>query len=159
MSDTGFDPGEIEHLRWTISWRAFALRSAFLVLVTPLIVSPMLLIALILGGVTFGTLRDWAVALPFALFLTWVFGDFSIWSRNKRSEWIVTNRAIHVLNKDEFDTKLPLSAIRQINRWPLWSLVVRLQGGTAVTLPLVPDIRATRDTILSLRDNTIEAPQ
>ena len=158
MTPDAFAPGETEQMRWTISRRSFALRMIVLVCVTPLILSPFLGLALVWGGAPLATLWQWATALPFALFLTWVLGDFGIWTRNRTSEWILTNRAIHMRSAFDMDSALPLSAIRHINRWPLWSLVLRLQNGTAVTLPLVPKPTDTRRTILALRDAGQGAP-
>ncbi|WP_299688633.1 hypothetical protein [uncultured Tateyamaria sp.] len=158
MSAPSLADGQTEHMRWTISRRSFALRMIVLVCVTPLILSPFPVIALVWGAAPMSALWQWATALPLALFLTWVLGDFGIWTRNRATEWILTNRAIHIRSAFELDTALPLTAIKRINRWPWWSLVLRLRNGTAVKLPLVPTTDDTRRTILNLRDAALMGP-
>ncbi|WP_415921373.1 hypothetical protein [Tateyamaria sp. SN6-1] len=144
--------GEAPLLHWTISRRSYAIRMVTIVLATPLILSPFLVIAAVLYGPSLGLLQQWATAIPFALLLTWVLGDFSIWRENRDSDWLLTTRAIHFRNMIDPDTRLPLTAIRRINRWPLWSLVLRLETGKAVTLPLVPHPAETRQRILDARE-------
>lgn len=158
MTEIDFKEGEVEQTRWTISRRSFAIRMTFLVLLTPLFVSPLFISLLLWSGMHVDALVQWVAALPFALFLTWVLGDFGIWTRNRLSEWVLTNRAIHILNMSDPDVALPLHTIKRINKWPLWSLVIRLQNGTAITLPIVPQPAQTRQQIHDMRNTNKGGP-
>lgn len=86
------------------------------------------------------------------LFYMWVFGELDLWPINRRTEWHLTNQAIHIIAEDDLPSRIALNDIRRIHRWPFWSLVVRFNNGTALTLPVPPNPSALRQRILAARD-------
>ena len=134
---------------WRISARSFCVRAAALLLVTALICAPLYPVV---------TFAQWLLIMPLsALFYMWVFGDFRIWSDNRHTQWHLSNQALLIAPDNGLDSlRLPLTEIRQINRWPLWSLVLRLQTGPAIVLPIPPEPRALRRDILDARDAFIK---
>ena len=85
----------------------------------------------------------------------WVFGELDIWTLNRKTKWHLTNRAIHIVPNDDLPSRMPLAEIKRINRFPFWSLVVRLNSGTAMTLPIPPNPAALRDRIMQARANAL----
>ncbi len=142
--------GEVELRQWGLSGRSFLWRCAVLALITMLI-----------PGALVPVEAWWQrvfVAVFSALFYMWVFDDFRIWRDNRNTVWLLTNQALHVHGPqvdEDIDLRLPLTDIRRIGPLPPWSLVLRLQSGTAITLPLVPERRALRKEILAARDALI----
>lgn len=153
MSQTDFiaEPGETVLIKWRVSLRSYVIRTlviAFLttgIFVSPPFVSPPF-------GVSF---IGWLILLPMALlsalFPMWVFGELDVWMQNRKTDWYLTNRAIHIVPLMDMPARLPLNYIRKINRWPFWSLVIRLTDGTAITVPIPPKPQALRKRILSAR--------
>ncbi|MEO0402420.1 MAG: hypothetical protein AAF214_08585 [Pseudomonadota bacterium] len=143
-------PGETLIYSWRISARSFFIRAGVIVLVW-----------VILGQIgSFGQgISTMLLALPGAVlggaFYMWVFGEFEIWTRNRHTAWHLTNRAIHIVPGDDMPSRLPLAEIRRINRWPLWSLVLRLNSGTATTLPIPPHPKKLRHRIMSTRAHVL----
>lgn len=140
-------PGETLLFSWEISGRSFFLRAGA-------IVGVWVIIGQIgsLGQNLTATLAALPVAAIFGVFYMWVFGELDIWARNRGTVWHLTNRALHIVLDDDLPLRLPLTEIQRINRWPLWSLVLRLSNGTATTLPIPPDPRSLRARILTARD-------
>ncbi|WP_415401917.1 hypothetical protein [Tateyamaria sp. SN3-11] len=143
-------PGETLLYSWGISARSFFVR-----------VGAIVGIWVILGQV--GSLgQDLSVtllavpgAVVFGLFYMWVFGELDLWAQHRDTNWHLTDRAIHIVPGDDLPARLPLAEIRRINRWPLWSLVVRFNSGTATTLPIPPRPKELRQRILAARAKVI----
>lgn len=149
-TDAPLMPGEVALFDWTISARSFVMR-----------------MLTILGiWVVFGQLASFGqgllanlMALPGAillgLFYMWVFGELDIWTRNRKTRWHLTDRAIHIIPDDDLPARLPLSEIRRVTQFPPWSLVIRFNTGTATTLPIPPQPATLRRRILSARAQTL----
>lgn len=138
-------PDERTLLRWQISFRAFVLRCCFLLVLT------MIASALMLPYYTVGI---WLVtAALVAVFYMWIFDDFQIWYANRKTHWRLTNRALYIEQADNFEPLvLPLTDIVRIGRLSLWSIVLQLPNRQSITLPLVPDVRATKAKIAAARE-------
>ncbi|WP_299610548.1 hypothetical protein [uncultured Tateyamaria sp.] len=147
MMQPKFLPGEVLLHSWTVSKHSYVVR------------------VLVIAGIwTFiGVLGDlgkplwlFLLGLPVSalivLFNMWVFGELDLWWRHRGTQWFLTNEAIHVTENEDFPTEIPLDEIKRVNRWPLWSLVVRFENGTAITLPIPQSPRALRRRILEARD-------
>ena len=151
-ADTTADlmPGETVLHSWTISGRSFFIRMCTIVIFW-----------VILGqiGSLGQSLSVTLLALPgailFGLFYMWVFGELDIWTRNRKTKWHLTDRSIHLVPDDDLPSRLPLAEIKRINRFPLWSLVIRFNAGTAITLPIPPNPKALRERILKARANAL----
>lgn len=144
-------PGETVLQRWQISRRSFAARTAVLMLTTLVALSPL------------GFYTSWIGMMICALVLLptymWVVDDFKIWSENAQTTWLLTDQALHIDTPadDAFATlRLPLETITSVSRWPLWSLVLRLNTGVAIPLPLVPQPRRLKADILAARAALLE---
>jgi hypothetical protein len=141
-----FAPGETEIRRWRVSRRSLAWRTAALLLATLIALTPL---------AYYTTWAGWAVSAAILLPLyMWVFDDFKIWRENARTVWLLTDQALHIDAPDDEDApalRLPLEQIASVSRWPLWSVVLRLQSGVALTLPLAPQPRRLRVEILAAR--------
>lgn len=145
MIDAPVQNGEAVIESWGVSWRSYVIRCA--------IIAAIWTVFSVFGNL--GSILNVYLIVPgsvlVTLFYMWVFGELDLWWHNRRTHWHLTNRAIHVVADDEPPLRLPLESIRKINRWPLWSLVLRLTNGTAITLPLVPQPSRLRRRILSAR--------
>ena len=143
-------PGETLLYSWRISRRSFLVRMGTIVAIW-----------VILGQIgSFGqglpvTLLALPGAILFGLFCMWVFGELDIWTRNRRTAWHLTDRAIHIVPDDDLPARLPLVEIRRITRFPFWSLVIRFNTGTATTLPIPPHPKALRQRIMEARANVL----
>ena len=149
-ADADLMPGETVLYSWTISARTFLIRTGAI-----------LLFWIVVGQVaSLAQLRTMSLlALPvaalFGLFYMWVFGELDVWPRNRNTNWHLTDRAIHTVPGDDLPSRLPLTDIRGVSRWPIWSLVVRFNAGTATVLPIPPDPKALRARILAARDHAL----
>ncbi|MEP5633684.1 MAG: hypothetical protein ABJP79_17540 [Tateyamaria sp.] len=147
---TDLMPGETLLHSWTISGRSFFIRMGTIVAVW-----------VVLGqiGSLGQSLSVTLLALPgavlFGLFYMWVFGELDIWMHNRKTIWHLTNRAIHIVPDDDLPSRMPLAEIKRINRFPFWSLVIRLNSGTATTLPIPPAPKTLRDRIMQARENAL----
>ncbi|MEP1964837.1 hypothetical protein [Tateyamaria sp.] len=147
---TDLMPGETLLHSWTISGRSFFIRMGTFVAVS-----------VVLGQLaSIGqSLSVKLLALPgavlFGLFCMWMFGELDIWMRNRKTTWHLTNRSIHIVPDDDLPSRLPLAEIKRINRFPFWSLVIRLNSGTATTLPIPPNPKALRDRIMQAREDAL----
>ncbi|MEP4196652.1 MAG: hypothetical protein ABJL99_13565 [Aliishimia sp.] len=151
MNTLTLHPDERELRRWRISPQGFALRTAVLFLTTLFCLSPLTFFVSISGLVIASTVLS--------LLYMWIFDDFLIWRNNRNTLWLLSDRALYIHGPDApepVDHRLPLTEITKINRFPLWSLVLRLKPGTAITLPLVPTPRAIRAEIISARDEALK---
>lgn len=138
---------EIELRRWKISFRGFMLRTFVLFLTTLICLSPLIVFTSPLGFLL--------GCIVLTLTYMWVCDDFRIWRDNRTTLWMLSSQALHIYGPDAPDPvelRLPLQDIRHINRWPFWSLVVTINKGTALTLPLTPFPRMVRTEILAARD-------
>lgn len=146
--------GETELDRWTISRRSFAWRCVILVALTALMLGPL---------VPVGRLWLWPVlAIGSALFYMWVFDEYRVWWDNRRIVWVLSDQAIYMHGPDArepVDTRLALADISHVGRWPVWSIVLRLQTRQAITLPLVPNPRQVRAKISSALQNVKSAQE
>ena len=143
-------PGETLLQSWHISARSFLVRLGVILGIWVIVGQ--------LGG--YGkSLPVLLLAIPGAalvgLFYMWVFGELDIWARNRDTEWHLTDRAILVVPGDELPARLPLAEIRRINRWPIWSLVIRFNSGTATTVPIPPRPGELRRRILEARAHVL----
>ncbi|APX12304.1 hypothetical protein [Tateyamaria omphalii] len=150
MTSPTFLPGEVLLHSWTISKRSYLVR-----------------VCAIAGiWVFIGLLGDFGKALwlillgvpasaVIVLFNMWVFGELDVWRRHRNTQWYLTNEAIHISANEDFAPEIPLDEIKRINRWPFWSLVVRFENGTAMTLPIPQSPRDLRRRILHARDEYI----
>lgn len=95
-----------------------------------------------------------ASAILSALFLMWSIGDFDLWLENRTRRWYLTTNDIRLQDTRAPGTELalPLANIRRINRFPLWTLVLRLHNGQAEVIPLPPSPRRLKAKILAARD-------
>ena len=138
-------PDESELLRWRISKRAFALRCCLLLVLTILACVPIL---------PYVNMLIWLMtATVIAAFYMWIFDDFMIWYANRKTVWHLTNRAIYIQDPDSFEPMvLPLTEIEKVARFSLWSIRLRLPSRQSITLPLVPDVTATKARIIAARE-------
>ncbi|WP_299141897.1 hypothetical protein [uncultured Tateyamaria sp.] len=139
-------PGETLLVSWKISARSFLVRAGVIVSVWVVIGQ-----AASLGQSLQTTLLALPGAVIVGLFYMWVFGELDIWGQNRRTDWHLTDRAIHIVPGDDLPSRLALTDIRRINRWPWWSLVIRFNSGTATTIPIPPKPAALRARILDAR--------
>ena len=140
--------GERELLRWRISPRAFFWRSLTLMLFTMFVCAPIL--------PYFNVATYLLASAILALFYMWVFDEYQIWTNNRKTVWRLTNRALYIDAPETFEPLvLPLHQIDGFGRLSLWSLVVRLSNNQSITLPLVPDLRATKAQINAAREAVI----
>lgn len=133
---SGAAMGETVRQRWTVSRAAFAARTAVLLCTTLIALTP-------LGYYTNwpGTLISAFVLVPTYM---WVLDDFKIWRDNASTTWLLTDQALYIDSVEDGGPgllRLPLDTVKSITRWPPWSLVLRLNTGVALTLPLVPSAR------------------
>jgi len=136
---------ERELLSWRISWGAFVSRTAVLMVLTMLVCSPIL---------PYFDILTWTVASAItALFYMWIFEEFQIWYANRKTVWRLTNRALYI---DEPDVVAPLELaltdIAAIGKLSLWSITLRLPNRQSITLPLVPNLRETKERIAAARE-------
>ena len=130
---------------WTISPVSFGIRCGAILLLT------ILLTGMAIPDASF---TIWiASGLFWAIFLMWFFGDFGIWAENRERHWILTLTEIKMDDdrNPENDMVLPLSAVRKVSRFPLWSLVLRLENGRAIVIPLPPQPWQLRRDILAAK--------
>lgn len=132
---------------WTISRRSYVVRVC-------VIAGIWVLVGLFgdFGKALWLILLSIPVSALIVLFNMWVFGELDLWWRHRDTQWHLTNEAIHISPNEDFPSEVPLDEIKKINRWPFWSLVVRFENGTAMTLPIPQAPRALRRRILDARD-------
>ena len=143
-------PGETLLYSWGISARSFFIRVGAIVGIWVVLGQ--------IGSLGQGlpvTLMAVPGAIVFGLFYMWVFGELDLWAQHRDTNWHLTDRAIHIVPGDDLPARLPLAEIRRINRWPLWSLVVRFNTCTATTLPIPPNPAELRRRILAARAKAI----
>lgn len=136
---------EQDLLSWRISPRAFFWRCTALVVLTMLVCSPIL---------PYFNAVTWVLASVItALFYMWIFEEFQIWHRNRKTVWRLTTRALYINDPENFEPlELALTDIAGIGKLSLWSIVLRLPNRQTITLPLVPDLRATKARIAAARE-------
>ncbi|WP_299723850.1 hypothetical protein [uncultured Tateyamaria sp.] len=147
MTQPEFLPDEVLLHSWTISGRSFAIRVGA-------IAGIWVVVGLIgdLGNAFWIILLGLPVSAAAVLFNMWVYGELDLWAQHRKTEWFLTNEAIYVCESEGYASEVPLDEIKRINRWPIWSLVVRLRNGTAKTLPIPKAPRDLRRRILAARD-------
>ena len=88
-----------------------------------------------------------------ALFYMWIFEEFQIWYSNRKTVWRLTNRALYINEPDTIEPlELALTDIAAIGKLSVWSITLRLPNRQSITLPLVPNIRATKARIAAARE-------
>ena len=136
---------ERDLLSWRISRRAFLARTFVLMLLTMLVCSPIL---------PYFNVLTWTLASALtALFYMWIFEEFQIWYSNRKTVWRLTNRALYINEPDAIEPlELALTDIAAIGKLSVWSITLRLPNRQSITLPLVPNIRATKARIAAARE-------
>ncbi|WP_176250580.1 MULTISPECIES: hypothetical protein [unclassified Sulfitobacter] len=136
---------ERDLLSWRISRRAFLARTFVLMLLTMLVCSPIL---------PYFNVLTWTLASALtALFYMWIFEEFQIWYSNRKTVWRLTNRALYINEPDTIEPlELALTDIAAIGKLSVWSITLRLPNRQSITLPLVPNIRATKARIAAARE-------
>ena len=139
---------ERDLLSWRISRRAFLARTFVLMLLTMLVCSPIL---------PYFNVLTWTLASALtALFYMWIFEEFQIWYSNRKTVWRLTNRALYINEPDTIEPlALALTDIAAIGRLSVWSITLRLPNRQSITLPLVPNIRATKARIAAARESAL----
>ncbi len=143
MTSTATDERDL--ISWRISRRAFFWRSVVLMLLTMLVCSPIL---------PYFNVLTWTLASALtALFYMWIFEEFQIWHANRKTVWRLTNRALYINEPDSIEPlELALTDIAAIGKLSVWSITLRLPNRQSITLPLVPDLRATKARIAAARE-------
>lgn len=142
---TSHPSDERDLLSWRISPRAFFWRSVALMVFTMLVCSPIL---------PYSNVVSWALASAVtALFYMWIFEEFQIWYANRKTVWRLTNQALYIDEPDSMTPlKLRLTDIAAIGKLSIWSITLRLPNRQSITLPLVPNLRATKAQITAARE-------
>jgi len=127
---------------WRSSWRAFALRSCGVFVLTYVLLTP---VWPLVGGLSASI-----AAICLSLIYMFVLDDFSEWFRHRHATWTLTSSELIYQNptEDMAPHHLPLSEIKALTPIFWWALVVRLSNGTAITMTYMDKPRTLRAHIL-----------
>ncbi|KNG92591.1 hypothetical protein [Pseudaestuariivita atlantica] len=131
---------------WRASPRAFVIRLAGLFVITFVLLTP--------GWPWIGGGATLAFAVVLTLATMFALDDFSQWRRHARATWTLTPTELIYENPVEEEGAYALSLTEITSMHPRFftSLVLRLRGGTAVTMAYVDRPRAVRDRIRAAQE-------
>ena len=140
-------PGETVLAETRATFGQFAKRFGFraaltlpVVLVTLSVIYPITLLNLALGAAT---------TLGLTAVYGIVFNDHLAWLAAHGNQWVLTDRRLILVSREEPQADIAISAIVSVRRWMWWSLRLRLSDGRSLRMDFVDKPTRFRDHLIA----------